>query len=241
MLAAKRYWLIGASDGLGRALARALDAEGAALVLSARSKDKLDELALGLQNARTLPLDVTGADAIARAAAETADCDGLIYCAGAYEPMAAQDWNAEAAMQMVEVNFLGALRVLGHAAPRMAQAGQGHIMLVGSLSGFRGLPGAIGYAPSKAALMNLGESLYADLRKTGVKVQIASPGFIRTRLSEKNDFPMPQIMAPEDAAAHVLRAMKGNRTHTAFPRPFSLLFTLGRLLPAPLFARLMGA
>jgi len=241
MLAAKTYWLIGASDGLGRALAHALDREGAALVLSARNKDRLDDLALGLNNARVLPLDVTDADAVARAASETTDCDGLIYCAGTYDPMAAQDWDASAAMQMAEVNFLGAMRVLGHVAPRLAHKGAGHIMLVGSLSGFRGLPGAIGYSASKAALMNLGESLYADLRKTGVKVQIASPGFIRTRLSEKNDFPMPQIMEPEDAAARILRAMQGDRTHTAFPRPFSLIFTLGRFLPAPLFARLMGA
>lgn len=133
---------------------------------------------------------------------------------------------------------MGAIRALGHVVPTMAARGTGHIVLIGSLSGHRGLPGAIGYGASKAALMHLGENLQADLRHTDLRVQVINPGFIRTRLTDKNDFDMAQIMEPKDAAAHVLRAMKTRRFETNFPRPFSWLFLIGRLVPRRWFLRL---
>ncbi len=241
MFAGKRYWIVGASEGLGRALARSLDARGARLILSARNEARLTALAAELDDAMVLPMDVTDAGSVAQAAAAVGDFDGIVYAAGFYEPMRADEWGAKAATAMCEVNFMGAMRVLGHVAPAFAARGTGHIVLIGSLSGFRGLPGAIGYSASKAALMSLGESLYADLRHRGVTVQIVSPGFIRTRLSEKNDFTMPQIMAPDDAAARIVTALESGRFHTAFPRPFSWLFTLGRLLPGTIFYRILGS
>lgn len=240
MFEGKRYWIVGASEGLGRALAQALDAKGAALVLSARNADRLTALAEGLRDAAPLPLDVTDRASIEQAAAHAGEVDGVIYCAGFYEPANAADWAPDAVEAMCEVNFMGAVRLLGRVVPGFAARGAGHVVLIGSLAGYRGLPDSVGYGASKAGLMNLGESLYADLRRKGVKVQVISPGFIKTRLTEKNAFAMPQIMSPEEAAAHVVKAMESGRMSTAFPRPFAWLFTWGRFLPAWLFSRILG-
>lgn len=237
----KTYWLIGASEGLGRALAQSLANAGAKLILSARSETRLIQLAQGLQHARVLPLDVTDDDSIEDAIAGLGPVDGVIYCAGSYEPMRAEDWNTQQAMLMCETNFIGAMRVLGRIVPRFAQQRSGHIVLIGSLAGHEALPGSIGYGSSKAALMHLGASIHADLRGQGVKVQVANPGFIKTRLTDKNDFKMPQIMSPETAAAHVVAHMRSRRFDTSFPRPFAWVFTvLGRFLPRSWFLRLMG-
>ena len=237
-LAGKTYWLVGASEGLGRALAEALDRSGARLILSARNGERLATLAAGLRDARALEMDVTNHDSVASAARQASEADGVIYCAGTYTPLRAQDWDPAAVEAMCAVNFAGALRVLGHVVPRLASRGRGHVVLIGSLAGFRGLPGAIGYGASKAALMHLGENLRADLRGSGVRVQVVNPGFIKTRLTEKNDFRMPFIQTPEEAAARVLAAMQGRRFSTSFPAPFSWLFTLGRCLPLRLFQAL---
>lgn len=233
-----RWWIVGASEGLGRALARALDAQGAALVLSARSADRLADLAAGLRDAQPVPMDVTDPASVAAAARAAGRIDGLIYCAGAYRPMSATGMDPGAAATIADTNFTGALRVVGAALPDLLARRAGRLVLVGSLSGFRGLPGAIGYGASKAAVMHLAENLRADLRDTGVTVQVVNPGFIDTRLTRQNDFRMPMIMSPEDAAARVLRAIRRGRFSTSFPAPFSWLFRLGACLPLSLFQAL---
>ncbi len=239
MFVGKTWWIVGASDGLGAALAEALDAEGTRLVLSARSEDTLEAMAGRLRDARALPMDVTDPGAVARAVAAAGAVDGLIYTAGRYEPMNAADWQPEESVRIAEVNFVGALRLLGHVVPAMVCNGQGRIMLIGSLAGFAGLPGAIGYGASKAGLMHLAENMAADLRGTGVIVQRANPGYILTRLTAKNDFPMPQIMEPEEAARRVIAALLSGRFSTSFPVPFSWVFRFGNLLPPGLFQRLL--
>lgn len=234
-LSGKTYWLVGASEGLGRALAAELAQAGARVILSARNADRLGELADTLTGTTALPMDVTDADSVIRAAGLTGPIDGVIYCAGTYAPVDATDWADAEVQAMAEVNFVGALRVLGQVVPRMVAQGNGHVVLIGSLAGFRGLPGAIGYGASKAALMHLAENLKVDLRGTGVRVQCVNPGFIRTRLTDKNDFDMPMIQSPETAAGIVRRAMEGRRFSTSFPAPFSWIFQLGRFLPLGLF------
>lgn len=236
----KTWWLIGASEGLGRALAKEMDARGAHVILSARSTDKLAQVASSISAYTIVPLDVTSKDSVMAAWDSAKEADGVLYCVGAYEPMSARDWDADAVEMMIETNFTGAARVLSHVVPAFVKRGDGHIMLIGSLSGYRGLPDAIGYGASKAALMHLAENLLIDLKGTGVSVQMANPGFIDTRLTQKNDFKMPQLMQPDAAARHVMQAIDKGRFETAFPRPFSLLFTLGRFLPRRLFNRLFG-
>lgn len=236
----RHWWVIGASEGLGRALAVELAAAGATVTASARSAGRLAALAAEVPSITPRPMDVTDAASVAAACAAVPAPFGVIYAAGAYEPMSAWNWCPGAAEAMADVNFTGALRVLAHVVPAMVARGEGRVVLIGSLAGFRGLPGAIGYGASKAALMHLAENLRADLRGTGVSVQQVNPGFIRTRLTAKNDFAMPQIMEPEEAALRVMRALRNGRFSTSFPAPFAWLFTLGRYLPLPLFHALFS-
>ena len=234
-LAGRRYWLVGASEGLGLALARALDAEGASLVLSARNAAKLDALASSLRDARALPMDVTDPQSVSNAAGNAREMDGVVYIAGAYEPMTAAAWGPEEAARMAEVNFVGALRVLGHMVPGFAARGTGHVVLIGSLSGFAGLPGAIGYGASKAGLMHLAENIRVDLRGTGVVVQRVNPGFIRTRLTSKNDFAMPALLTPEEAAQATIDGFAGSAFEIHYPKRFTRVLKLLAHLPYRLY------
>ena len=139
---------------------------------------------------------------------------------------------------MIDINLTGAARVLGHVLPQMVARDSGHIVFAGSLSGFRGLPRASGYGASKAGMMSMAETLYADLRNTGVDVQLVNPGFVKSRLTEKNDFAMPMIMEPEDAARLFVDHMQGDDFARNFPRSFAALFRLSQFLPDWLYYRL---
>jgi NADP-dependent 3-hydroxy acid dehydrogenase YdfG len=228
----KRYWLVGASEGLGLSLARKINAAGAEVILSARSAEGLEKaLAMMPGKARAEVVDVADMASVTAAADRIGPVDGIVFLAGVYWPMRAQDWDAEKVAAMCDVNFTGCARVIGAALPGMVEKGAGHVVITGSLSGFRGLPGAIGYAASKAGVMALAESLYCDLRGSGIDVQVANPGFIRTRLTDKNDFAMPFLMEPDEAARHMFELMQTDRFKSSFPRVFSWLFRLSQFLP----------
>ena len=237
-----RYWLIGASDGLGAALARKLSAAGAEVILSARSEDKLAEVAASCSGrAHVVPCDVSDRADLERAAAAAGEIDGMVFLAGVYWPLAAQEWDAEKVEAMADVNFTGAVRAVGAVIGPMVARDRGHIVLTGSLSGFRGLPGAQGYGASKAGVMWLAEGLHADLTKTGVDVQLANPGFIRTRLTDKNDFAMPQLMEPTEAAQQMFELMLTDGFKRSFPTPFAWLFRVGgQFLPDWAWYGMMG-
>ena len=237
----KRYWLVGASEGLGRALAERLSAAGAEVILSARSADRLAEVAATLAGpSMTLPVDVADTASVRKAADAAGQIDGVVFLAGLYWPMAAQGWNADQVETMCDVNFTGCARVIGAALPAMVARGTGHVVITGSLSGFRGLPGAIGYGASKAGVMALAESMQADLRGSGIVVQVANPGFIRTRLTDKNSFTMPFLMEPAEAADHMFRHMQTDRFKVSFPTVFSWLFRLSQFLPDWAYYRLFA-
>lgn len=241
----KTYWLVGASEGLGRALAHELASAGARLCLSARNRERLETLARDLPVASAgahviAPCDITSSESIATAFATLPPQDGVIINAGVYEPVAATEWNAEAVEAMCDVNFTGTARVLGQAVPALTTQGRGHVVIIGSLAGYCGLPGAIGYASSKAAVMHLAECLRLDLPSPAFCVQTINPGFIQTRLTAKNDFAMPHIMTAEAAAATVRQAMQNGRFRTDFPSRFAWRFKLARMLPDRLFFWLAG-
>ena len=238
--AGKRYWLVGASEGLGLALAKALQAEGAEVIVSARSPQGLAAASQALGGVQTLALDVADGAAVDQAVAQLGQIDGMVFLAGVYWPMPAQAIDAAKLIAMCDVNFTGCARVVAAVLPAMVARGTGHLVITGSLSGFRGLPGAMGYAASKAGVMALAECLYADLRGSGVKVQLGNPGFIATRLTAKNDFAMPFLMQPEEAAGHMLRLMKSNRFKASFPPMFSWLFRGGNFLPDWLYYRIFA-
>lgn len=238
----KRYWLVGASEGLGRALAEVMSRAGCELILSARNPDRLADLVAALPaKATALPLDVSDRAAVETAAAALGPLDGMVYLAGVYWPMKATEWDGDKAEQMAEINFMGAQRCVGAVIGPMLAQGHGHIVITGSLSGFRGLPGAIGYGASKAAVMYLAESLQADLRRTPLRIQVVNPGFIRTRLTDKNDFTMPFIMEPEAAARVFFAHMNSTRFKKSFPTLFSWLFRVSQFMPDWLYYRLFGA
>lgn len=239
--AGKRYWLVGSSEGLGEALAHRLSAVGAEVIVSARSEDRLAEVAAALPGrARVVPMDIRDMDSVRAAAAEVGEVDGIVLLAGVYWPMAAQNWNSEQALAMADVNFTGFLRVLGEVLPQMVARDAGHIVLTASIAAFRGLPGTIGYSASKAAVLSLAECLYADLRDTGVDVQVVNPGFIRTQMTDKNDFSMPFIMEPNAAAREMFDLMNSDGFKKTYPRPLSWVFRLAQFLPDALYYRLFA-
>ena len=237
----KKYWLVGASEGLGRALALRMSQAGAELILSARNSQRLVELSADLPGpSQVLAMDIADTDSVARAGGELRDIDGVVFLAGVYWPMPAKDWNGADALAMANINFTGAFRVLDQVMDQFLSVDKGHIVITGSLSGFRGLPRSIGYSASKAGVMALAESLYADLRTTGIRVQIANPGFIKTRLTEKNSFNMPFIMSADEAADHMMRHMRSTRFKYSFPTLFSWLFRSSQFLPDWLYYRIFS-
>ena len=235
----KRYWLVGASDGLGAALAQLMSRAGAEVIVSARSEEKLAKVVDGLQGKASYQVVDIADDASVKSAAEAVgEIDGLVLLAGVYWPFGAKDWNADQATAMADINFTGFIRVLGQVVPKLVAKDDGHIVITSSLTGFRGLPRSIGYTASKAATMSLAECMYADLRKTGVKVQVANPGFIKTQLTAKNDFKMPFIMEVDAAAREIFEHMNDTAFKKSFPRLFSLVFRGSQFLPDWLYYRI---
>lgn len=238
----KTYWIIGASEGLGRAIAIELGKNRASLIVSARNQSRLDALLKILpKGSKAIALDVADKASVRNALEMTGGIDGVIFAAGAYWPMKSEEWDQDRVETMLEVNFLGAARCLGPIVKRFAKRDFGHIVVIGSLSGFRGLRGAVGYGASKAGLMHLTESIHADLHRTNVKVQLVNPGFVKTRLTDKNDFEMPFIMTAEQAAKEVVSAMRSQRFQSNFPRVFSWVFRGANFLPAWIYFKIMGA
>ena len=246
-LAGKRFWLVGASAGIGRQLALRLAHEGAAIAASARDGAALARLVEELAPAKSagavhaaVPFDVTDSAGTLAAFENVGEVDGVIYCAGAYEPMSARRPHLGALEKIVDVNFTGALRVLAACVPAFCRRGSGHILLIGSLSGYRGLPDAWGYGATKAALIHLAENLRCDLRGSGVAVQVCNPGFVATRLTDKNRFRMPFIMAPDAAADRIVRGMKRGRFEIAFPFAMTAALKLLSALPRPVYFSLLA-
>jgi short-subunit dehydrogenase len=231
----KRVWLVGASAGIGAAMARELAGRGARLALSARSADKL--AALGIAGALLLPCDATDAAAL-RAARDTlvatfGGVDLVIYLAGDYVPMRVEDFDLATAERVLAVNFNGALR-LAAAVLGDLTAGGG-IAFVASVAGYRGLPKALCYGPGKAALIHFAEVLHLDLAPRGIGVWAINPGFVATRLTAQNDFAMPALMTPEAAAAAAVDGLAAGNFEIHFPKRFTLVLKALSLLPYGLY------
>ena len=240
----KRVWLVGASSGIGAALAHELARRGARLALSARGADKLR--ALTIDNALLLPCDVTNTVSLASARkallAAWRGVDLVIYLAGDYVPMQADDFDLDAAERVVAVNFTGAMRLAAAVLPDL-QPGGG-IAFVASVAGYRGLPKALAYGPGKAALIHFAECLHLDLAPQGIGVWVINPGFVATRLTARNDFAMPALQTPEQAAIATVDGLKRGDFEIHYPRRFSRLMKLLALLPYglyfPLIRRMTG-
>lgn len=240
----KRVWLVGASSGIGAALARELAGRGARVALSARSVDKL--LALGIADALLLPCDAT--DPVSLDASRQGllavwgGVDLVVYLAGDYVPMRADNFDLAIAERVIEVNFNGALRLAATVLPDL-HAGGG-IAFVASVAGYRGLPKALCYGPGKAALIHFAEVLHLDLVPKGIGVWVINPGFVSTQLTAKNDFAMPALQTPEQAALAVVDGFRTGAFEIHFPKRFTRLMKLFAHLPYgwyfPLIRRFTG-
>ncbi|MDH4449311.1 MAG: SDR family NAD(P)-dependent oxidoreductase [Rhodoferax sp.] len=238
----KSVWLVGASSGIGEATASALHALGATVTVSARNSAALQNFAQRHPGSHALVLDATdpvAVQAAAHAVLSRGPLDCVIYCAGYYHAMRAYGMDVPDMERHMEVNYTGALRVLQAVIPALLAQGHGHISLVGSVAGYRGLPQSLAYGPTKAALINLAETLYLDMRDKGIGVSLISPGFVQTPLTANNAFDMPALLSPAQAAQAMVKGWAQGRFDIHFPKRFTWWMQLLRLLPDRLFFALV--
>ena len=230
----KTAWLVGASSGIGLATATALHAQGAKVFVSARNADALASFTRAHPGAVALALDVTDPVAV-KAAAQTVLAAGpldlMMYCAGYYKELRATDFDLKEMLTHVDVNYNGALYALDALLPAMLARKSGHISLISSVAGYAGLPKSLAYGPTKAALINLAETLYLDLHDRGIGVSLICPGFVETKLTAHNQFSMPALLTPEQAAEEILLGWRKGLFEIHFPKRFTRWVKALRLLP----------
>lgn len=236
----KVVWITGASTGIGREIALQLAAQGVTVAASARSAAKLASLG---PNIRPYPLDVTDRQAI-HAMLDTIErdlgpVDLAIMAAGTYSPLDVEIFDPLLFESAITTNYLGVVNCLSGLLPRMLSRRRGHVAWIASVAGFVGLPKAAAYGPSKAALINLAESLKVDLELRGVTVSVVNPGFVETPLTAQNEFAMPFLMQAPEAARLTIDGLRRGRFEITYPWRFVLIMKLARLLPYALFFRLI--
>ena len=246
----RNAWITGASSGIGAALARRLASrQGWQVLLSARNRERLDALADEVPGAmHAWPLDVTDEAAVASAVdameREHGPLELAFLNAGDYQPMPADEFDAALFRRLAEVNYLGVVNALAALLPRMLERGSGQVLVNASVAGYRGLPLAAPYGATKAALINLAETLYAELAPRGVRVRVVNPGFVKTPLTDKNEFRMPAIVTPEEAARAIERELPERHFEITFPKRFTYVMKVMRCLPYalwfPLVRRMTG-
>ena len=235
----KKIWITGASSGIGKALAEKFASEGWKVAVSARRKEILDEMANN-ENIYSYPLDVTNQnqvnDIFTKIINDFGNLDLCVFSSGTYDPKLEQEINVKQNKFVMETNFFGVLYCIKSVEKYFKDRKEGHISIVSSIAAYRGLPNSSGYGPSKAALTNLAESLYFDFKKHNVRISLVSPGFIKTPLTDKNEFPMPFIKSPEFAAEKMFNGLtKGSSFEIHFPKQLTLLLKFLRILPYKIY------
>lgn len=239
--AGKRVWVIGATSGIGEACAIALLAAGASVALSGRRLQNLQAVAQHAKPNQSLilPLDVTEPNAIQEAyqslMQEWGQLDLLLFVSGIYIPLRADNFEMESAEKTINANVLGPMRAVATVLPNMLARHSGHIAIVGSVAGYSGLPKALAYGASKAAIINFCETLFYDLQPQGIGVHMISPGFVKTEATAQNDFEMPALISAEEAAKHILDGIRDGEFDIHFPKRFSGFLKFMRLMPYPIY------
>jgi NAD(P)-dependent dehydrogenase (short-subunit alcohol dehydrogenase family) len=230
----KTVWLVGASSGIGEATAEALHAAGARVFVSARNAASLAQFVDAHPGAVSVPLDASDPAAVKTAAQtvlQAGPIDLVMYCAGYYKPVRADNFDLSEMLKHQQVNYLGLLYVLDAMLPHFLQRQAGHISIVSSVAGYRGLPKSLAYGPTKAALINLAETLYVDLKASGVGVSVINPGFVKTPATAQNDFTMPGLVTAAEAATEILAGWRKGSFEIHFPKRFTLWMKTLRILP----------
>ncbi len=240
---ARTAWVTGAGKGIGRALALRLAADGWTVAASARTEQDLISLEQVAPGGRItgFPLDITDGGRVDVTVAvienRLGPLDLAVLNAGTHKPTPAAGFSAGEAGNLIATNLLGTINCLSPVMSRFMGRKAGQIAVVASLAGYRGLPNAAAYGASKAGLINLCEALRPELETAGVDLRLINPGFVRTPLTDQNDFPMPFLIEVEDAVDHIMAGLSGGRFEISFPSRFALVMKLLRLLPDPLFFR----
>jgi NAD(P)-dependent dehydrogenase (short-subunit alcohol dehydrogenase family) len=239
----KTVWITGASTGIGAEVAHQLAEAGVVVAMSARKADLLHAAAAGNSNLKPYPLDVTDVAAVAatfaRIEQDLGPVDLIIAGAGTYSPVSLDDFGPAPFRQMYEVNYLGVIHVLAAVLPVWRKRRAGQIAWIASVAGYRGLPKAAAYGPTKAALINLAESLKPELQRDGIAVSVINPGFVKTPLTQQNDFDMPFLMEVADAARLTIAGLARGKFEVAYPRRFVAILKLARILPYRLYFALV--
>jgi len=241
-----KIWITGASSGLGREVAKQYVRAGHTVCVSARSADALTALAHEcrefLGSVHPFALDVTAPEQVAdiwsRLRADAGCPELVILNAGTSIPDSVLTFDRQNFADIMNVNYMGAVNCLHEIIPTFLRRRSGRIAVVASVAGYRGLPHAAAYCASKSALISLCESLQPELVTTGVGLHLVDPGFVRTPLTDKNEFPMPFLMEVEDAAASMIRGLDHGRFEVTFPKRFTWLVKALRFLPFGIFLRL---
>ena len=241
--AGQRVWVIGASSGIGAALATALLQRGALVAVSARRAEALRAVAAGHGEARVLAFDFNDDAAFARAADDLfkawGGIDLVVFCAGAYAPMRAWQLDANDIDRLLAINLRAPMAAAARLIPQLLKQGSGALAFVSSVAGYRGLPKAAAYGPTKAALINFAETLYLDLAPRGLSVYLINPGFVATPMTAANDFEMPALISPQQAAEEIIAGFGRGSFEIHFPRRFTYWLKLLRLLPYSLYFALI--
>jgi NAD(P)-dependent dehydrogenase (short-subunit alcohol dehydrogenase family) len=238
-------WITGASSGMGLGLAQRLAETGWRVAITARSGDKLEAAAAG-SDGQIIPVvaDVTDEHAMEEAAAwietEIAPVGLAIFNAGTYSPVSAEDFSAEDVRRQMSVNYFGAVNGVGAILPGMLARGSGHIALTASPTSYRGLPRAAAYGAAKAATVSFAESMRFDMEPKGIDISVILPGFVRTPMTDQNDFEMPFLMEVEEAVDRILDGLSRRKFEIAFPKRLVWPMKITRCLPYGLYFPLIG-
>lgn len=236
----KYIWIIGASSGIGHDLAVELAARGAILILSARRMDKLVALQekIGTEH-HIFECDVANIDHVRAVTQDIQNAcprlDSVIFMAAIYSPHTGERKDIGFIHNMIGVNLGGAFNVIETTQPIFEEQGRGQLVLCGSVAGYRGLPNGQPYCATKAAIINLAESLKVEWASKNIDVKVINPGFVRTPLTDKNDFPMPMMIASEEAAKAIVQGLESRSFEIHFPKRFTFIMKFLHLLPAPLY------
>jgi short-subunit dehydrogenase len=239
----KRIWCTGAGKGLGRSVALTLAARGHHVAISARTRSDLDALvdeAADLPGQMVaFPLDVADESAVFGTLEDIENSLGpldlVILNAGTHIPVDAASLTVKPFRDLMETNFMGTMHGVAAVLPRFIGRGRGHLAVVASVAGYRGLPTSAAYGASKAALINMCEALKPELDRAGVTISVVNPGFVKTPLTDRNDFPMPFLMEADDAAEQMVRGLESGRFEITFPKRFTWGMKLLRCLPYSLY------
>lgn len=235
-----RVWIVGASSGIGAALAKLLLDRGARVAISARNAEALARLAEGRrpERCRIQPLDITRPDQVASALGAINDAwsgiDLAILLAGTHRPVRAWELAGSDYGELVRTNLLGTMNATAALMPQLLREG-GSIAIVSSVAGYGGLPTSLVYGATKAALINFAETLYLDLAPRGIGVFLVNPGFVRTPLTDRNAFRMPALIEADEAARRIVRGFAAGRFEIHFPGRFTYWMKFMKLLPYRLY------